>query len=230
MEFRQAAQQLGDFIKGRLLFVEDYARRKGQDPPQILAEVRRQALDLAGEDEEKRTLLEEKVFSGVILSSGHLPDWVDKVLLKAMTIVLKGPGAPLYTTTSRHPCITFEAGRFNAHRQADTVFKAFFSGKTPDSWLKNTFLSIYRQCYGDKAADQFEVREPGPGHVQVVVDNSGLEKTDRMDCSTGVGYLYGALEKLGAKSPLVTHERCGAAPDRKGQPCIFEVTWDAAGE
>ena len=36
---------------------------------------------------------------------------------------------------------------------------------------------------------------------------------------------YGAMEKLGAADPLVTHDRCGAEPGAGSRPCVFEVSW-----
>jgi hypothetical protein len=220
----QDDHQLGDFIKGRLLFIEDYCRKHGLDKDKAMEDLKREALRIA-DNPERKDFLENRLFSGVILSSSHLPDWVDKVFLEAMTIALKGPGAALYTTTSKMPCITFEAGRFNAHRQAESVFRVYFQGKRPEDWLKKTFITIYRSCYGDAAADRFRVEEVSPKKFNVIVDNQGLEKASRTDCSTGVGYLYGALEKLGADDPVVTHDRCGAIPGAGNRPCVFEVSW-----
>ncbi len=217
-------RQLGDFIKGRLLFIEAYCQEQGLDKEKALAAAQDAALRLAGTPEREQ-FLKDKVFSGVVLASAYFPEWVDGVFLEAMTVALKGPGAPLYTTSSRRPCITSEAGRFNAHRQAETVFKAFFQGKKPQDWLKYTFLSIYRQCYGVEAASKFSVEEAGPGHFKVTVDNRGLGKASRMDCSTGVGYLYGALEQLGALNIVVTHDQCGADEAFAGKLCVFDVTW-----
>ncbi len=220
----QEDHQLGDFVKGRLLFIEDYCRRNGLDKDKVMEDLEREALRIADKPERKE-FLENRLFSGVILSSSHLPDWVDKVFLEAMTRVLKGPGAAPYTSTSKMPCITFEAGRFNAHRQAESVFRVYFQGKKPEDWLKNTFSTIYRKCYGDAAADRFRVEQVSDRKFNVIVDNSGLEKASRLDCSTGVGYLYGAMEKLGAREPVVTHDRCGADPGAGNRPCVFEVTW-----
>lgn len=217
-------RQLGDFIKGRLLFVEEYCREHGLDRDQVMEVLQREARRLAGSPE-KAEFLDQKVFRGVVLSSAYFPEWVDGVFLEAMTIALKGAGAPLFTTSSKRPCVTFEAGRFNAHRQADSVFKVFFQGKKPEEWLRSTFLAIYRQCYGEEVASKFVVDEVGPQHFRVRMDNRGLGKASRMDCSTGVGYLFGALEKLGAKDILVTHDKCGADPGMGFQICIYEVTW-----
>ena len=224
METQQGELQLGDFIKGRLLFLEDYCKRRGLDYPKTLAEVQAQALRLAGTPE-KAEFLKTRLFSGIVLSSAYFPDWVDKVLLEAITIAFKGPGAPLHTTTSRIPCITFEAGQFNAHRQADTVFRAYFSGKRPEDWLKSGFVQINRKCYGDAFADHIQVEELGPRRFRVSIDNAGVEKADQMDCSTGVGYLYGALEKLGVTGPLVTHDRCGLVPGSPDRICVYEISW-----
>jgi hypothetical protein len=217
-------QQLGDFIKGRLLFLEDYCRQKGLDHPATLEAVKKEALKLAGSPE-RAQFLQERFLSGVVLSSSMIPYWVDRVFLQAMTTVLKGAGAPLSTHSSRVPTLTFEAGRFNAHRQAETVFKLLFSGKRPEEWLKGAFVAINKRCYGDEFASKFQVEEAGPGRVRITIDNSGMEKTHPMDCSTEIGYLFGALEKLGARDPVVTHDQCGAVPGAIDKRCVFDVTW-----
>lgn len=220
----QDEHQLGDFIKGRFLFIEDYCKKKGLDPHAKLEEVKAEALRMAGTPE-RRELLESRLFRGLILSTSYIPDWVDQVFLEATTKVLKGPGAPLYTTTSHMPCIASEAGRFNAHRQAETIFKVLYEHKRPEDWVRSTFLVLYRKCYGDRAADSLKVEELGPGHFRLTMDNQGLAKSGRLDCSTTIGFLVGSLEKLGAKEPLVTHDQCGAASAVKGTPCVFDASW-----
>jgi len=217
-------RQLGDFIKGRFLFIESYCQKNGLDYARTRDAVKAEALRLAALPERVR-FLDEAVFGAGVLSSAHLPDWVDAVFLEAMTVALKGPGAPLFTTTSRFPCITFEAGRFNAHRQSETVFRAYFTGKKPGDWLLHTFHNIYRQCYGEEAAQKFTAEEISPGHGLVTLDNRGLAKSGKMDCSTTVGYLYGSMEKLGATDILVTHHTCGAGSSVSPILCVFEVTW-----
>lgn len=215
---------LGDFIKGRLLFIGDFCAKGGLDKGKALEAVRTEAVRLAGTPE-RASFLEEKVFGSAVLSCDQLPDWVDGIFLEAMTVALKGSGSPLHTSTSRRPCITFEAGRFNAHRQADTVFKVYFSGKRPEDWLRGNFLAIHRQCYGEEAARKSSVEELAPGQYRVTMGSRGLDKVSRTDCSTVVGYLYGALEKLGAHDILVTHDQCGADPGTGGRPCVFELRW-----
>ena len=86
-------QQLGDFIKGRLLFVEATCNENGLDAAKVLETVKAEALRLAGSPE-RASFLEERVFGGVVLSSAHLPGWVDGVCLEAITIALKGAGSP----------------------------------------------------------------------------------------------------------------------------------------
>jgi hypothetical protein len=171
--------------------------------------------------------VEKRLFGGAILSSSLLPDWVDKAFLEAMTHALRGPGAPLYTVSSRTPCIASDAGRFNARRQAETVFRAFYAGKKPAEWLKSTFPIIYRQCYGPEAGHRLVIEELAPGRFQVQMDNRGLEKASPLDCSTAVGYMMGSLEMLKANSPVVTHTACGLT----GKPglCTYEVTWHEMG-
>lgn len=216
--------QLGDFIKGRLLFVEDYCKKNGMSSEQAMEDIKREALPLAG-SEERAAFIRDRFLSGPVLSSSYLPTWVDGVFLQAMTHALKGPSAPLFTKSSRQPCLTFEAGRFNAHRQAETVFRVLFSGKRPEGWLKGSFVTINRKCYGDPFANKFTVAEVEPKHYRITMDNTGMEKTSPMDCSTELGYLYGALENLGAADILVTHDHCAAIPGAKDKLCIFEVTW-----
>lgn len=216
--------QLGDFIKGRHHFLQTYCKEHGLDYDATWEKVKTECLRLAARPD-RQAFLEERVFSGVMLASTMFPDWLDKVLLEALTIVLKGPGAPMTTTSSRHPCIAFEAGRSNAHRQADTVFKLYFSGKQPEEWLKVQFPTINRKCYGDEFVKRMSVEEAGPKHFRVVIDNRGVGKASQTDCATGIGYLYGALERLGAHDPVVTHDRCGSAPGSLDKTCVFDVTW-----
>ena len=217
-------RQLGDFIKGRLLFVEDYCRRSGLDPARVTEEVKAEALRLA-QTPERRSFLEMRLFGGGVLSSSVLPDWLDRVFLEAMTHVLKGPGGALATRSSRRPCLASEAGRFNAHRQAETVFRILFAGKKPEDWLRLTFPGIYRKCYGDAAVAALVVEERGPGRFRVVMDNRSLDKASPLDCSTIVGYLQGSLEKLGAEDVVVEHEACSVAPGATDPRCVFAVSW-----
>lgn len=216
--------QLGDFIKGRLLFVEDYCRQNRLDHGQVMDRIKSEAARLAGSPE-RAELMEKKFLSGPVLSTSYLPYWVDQVFLEAMTIAIKGPGAPVSTRSSRTPCLTFEAGRFNARRQADGIFKILFDRRTPEDWLKVSFVKLNRKCYGDAFADKFRVEEISPKRYRISMDNTGMEKADPMDCTTEMGYIYGALEILGAKDIVVNHDQCGADGKGKDAPCLFDVTW-----
>lgn len=216
--------QLGDFIKGRLLFVEDYCKNKGLDYPKTLAAIEAEALKLAGTDE-RREFLRNRLFTGSILSSSVLPDWLDKVFLESMTHVLKGPGAAVYSRSSRIPCIPFDAGRFNAHRQSESVFRLLYERKAPEDWLKQTFPVLYKKCYGEEAARKLTVEPVSPQHFRIGMDNRALEKASPADCSTTIGYLFGSMEKLGAKEIVVNHTQCGAGQGERGSLCIYEITW-----
>lgn len=216
--------QLGDFIRGRMLFIEDYCRKHALSPEKTVEAIKVEAFRLAGTPDRKR-FLEERLFGKMILSSSILPDWLDRVFLEAMTHALKGPGASLSTKSSGTPCVASEAGRFNAHRQADSVFQAFFSRKGPAEWLRGPFPTIYRKCYGDSAADRLVVEELAPQKFRLTMDNRELEKASPVDCSTIIGYVQGALEKVGAHEVVVVHESCGAGRGPSGSPCVFEATW-----
>jgi hypothetical protein len=218
--------QLGDFIKGRLLFIEDYCKSHMLDFHETLDSIEEEMLKKSG-SKEKAEFLRTRLFHGVILSTSVLPNWVDKVFLEAMVAVLKGPGAPLFTTSSRFPCISFEAGRFNARRQADTIFKIMFSNRTPHEWLKTSFPSVYRKCYGDQAGDRLKITETSGRSWEICMDNTLLEKSSKIDCSTVIGYLYGALEKLGAKNIVVNHNTCKAEAQSGQKLCLFEISFDA---
>ncbi len=221
--------QLGDFVKGRFLFIEETCKKGGRDLDEAVAEIKSECLRLAASPE-RRQIIEKKLFSGAVLPSSTLPDWVDKVFLEAMSRVLSPPGASPITNSSRNPCLAFESGRFNAKRQAATVFRPFFAGKKPAQWVMKDFPIIYRQCYGPEVAKTLTVEEIGPGRCRVTMNNHGLEKASVLDCSTAVGYLYGALEATGAKEPLVTHTTCGLiAGGRSGGPCVFELSWREEG-
>jgi len=217
--------QLGDFIKGRMLFIEDYCKSHGLNFRETVYLVEEAMLKKAG-TKERQDFLKNRVFEGVILSTSSLPNWVDKLFLEATVTVLKGPGAPLYTTSSKFPCVSFEAGRFNAKRQADTIFKILYRDKKPDEWLRSGFPGLYRKCYGDEAGDKLKMTEKAPGSWEVVMDNTHLEKASRMDCSTVIGYLYGSLEKLGAKNIVVNHAYCRAEALAGQKLCVFEITFD----
>ncbi len=218
--------QLGDFIRGRFLFVEETCRASGRDPERTLETIKQECFRLA-ETPERREFLERKLFGGAVLASAVLPDWLDKVFLEAISHVLRGPGAPLFTTSSRTPCVASEAGRFNARRQAASVFAPLYARKRPVEWLRTTFPIIYRQCYGATAAAGLKIEDLSAGRFRVTLDNRGLEKAGPLDCSTALGYLCGALEVLGAKDPVVTHAACGLLA-RPPAVCLFEVTWREA--
>jgi len=216
--------QLGDFIKGRLLFIEKWCKEHNLDYNKTLTKIREE-VDKIVKDEKKKQLIEEKFFKGTILPTSLLPDWLDKYVLEAMTYVLRGKNAPLYTKTSAISCIPFEAGRFNAQRQAETVFKPLFSGKNPVEWLKTTFRVLYAKCYGDEAAKGLILEELGKYFYKLTLDHKHLEKASPLDCSTTIGYIYGALEKLGAKDIKVTHEICSVTENSPYEKCVFEISW-----
>jgi len=216
--------QLGDFIKGRFDFIRERCEKAGLDFDEIMEKIHKETLHLAG-SEEKKAVAEERLFEGAILSSTFLPDWLDKIFLEAISRVLQGPGSSLFTTSSERPCIAFEAGRFNARRQAAGVFRVFFSRKTPEEWLKTTFRTIYRQCYGEEAANRLLTEKINDKHFKVYMDNRGLEKASPIDCSTVIGYLYGGLENLGAEDILVTHATCALLPGSLAEKCEYDVTW-----
>lgn len=224
MPDQNSEHQLGDFIKGRFQFIEDYCQRHKLDKAKVLEDVKREALRMASTPE-RRDYIESRLFKGIILSTSFVPDWVDQVFLEATTRALKGPGAALYTASSRQPCIPFEAGRFNAHRQSETTFKILYAHKKPEEWLKTTFPVLYRQCYGAEAGARMKVEELAPKKYRITMDNHGLAKSGRLDCATAIGYIYGSLEKLGAKEPLVTHEQCGADPGSVSKLCVFDASW-----
>ncbi len=216
--------QLGDFIRGRFLFIRSYCQGRNLDPEATMAAIKEEALRIT-ESPERKEFLENRVFGGAILSSVVLPDWLDGVFLRAMTRVLQGDEGSLFTNSSKISCISFEAGRFNAHRQADTVFRILFSNKRPEEWLKSTFGILYTKCYGDKAARFLKVDEVGHRQYRITMNNRNLEKAGPMDCSTVIGYIFGSLEKLSAANPVVTHDTCGVRPGAASEDCIFNVTW-----
>lgn len=215
---------LGDFVKGRLLFLEEYARRLGRDPAAARKAVEEEVFRRVS-DPGQRAFFREKVFGGPVLSTALFPEWVDRTLLQVISHVLEGPGASLFTTTSERPCITFEAGRHNARRQAETVFKAFFQGKKPDQWLRQGFFMVLRRCYGDAFAEKSRIVEKGPGRFEIYLDNTVVPQASRMECSTGVGYLYEGLRITGARDPVVTHPVCRAEAAGPDRTCVYAVTF-----
>ena len=216
--------QLGDFIKGRLLFIEDYCRKKNLDYQKTLDSIEAEAMRLAG-TEDRREFLRSRLFGGAVLSSAYLPDWLDRVFLEAMTHILKGPGAPIHTRSSRVPCVPFEAGRFNARRQSETVFRILFDHKKPEEWLRSTFPVLYKKCYGEEVAHLLTVVILAEGHARITMDNRSLEKASPTDCSSALGYMYGSLEKLGANEIVINHSQCGAGQGERGAVCTFEISW-----
>lgn len=218
-------RQLGEFIRGRLAFIQHYCEEHGLEYEPTLEAIYQEARRLAGTPE-RELYLEERFFKANILSTSYVPDWVDKVLLEAMTYVLKGRDAPLYTTSSDESCIPFEAGRFNARRQAESVFKVLFSDKTPEKWLRTTFRALYKQCYGDEASHGLKSEQIEPRKFNISLAHKHLEKASPMDCSTIIGYIYGSLETLGAKNILIRHDTCATLKNSHFQYCEFIVTWE----
>jgi hypothetical protein len=219
------SSQLGDFIKGRLIFIEHYCKENNIDYKKAMEQIEDEAIKRAG-SKENEEFLKTRLFGGLVLPTSILPNWLDKVFLEAMSYVLKGPHTPLFTTTSKISCIPFEAGRFNARRQADTIFQILFQNKTPNEWLKTSFPLLYRKCYGDEAGNKLKIIEHSKTHFEIITDNTNLEKASRIDCSTVVGYLYGALEKLNAKNIVVTHEKCLAEMPVSQKLCSFDITFE----
>jgi len=217
-------KQLGDFIWGRLLFVEHLCTERGLDKDKMMADVRAEAMRLA-RTPDRQIYLDQRMFKGVVLPSSMLPDWLDKVFLEAISHVLKGAEAPLYSNTSDQSCIPFEAGRFNAHRQADTVFKVMFDRKSPEEWLTRNFRVLHQKCYGDVILESLRIERMADRAFRISMDNRSLEKGSPMDCSTILGYLYGALEKLGVRNIHVEHRECATLPGSAFPLCIFEVSW-----
>lgn len=222
---KEDEHQLGDFINGRLKYIEKYCSHNNLDYEDTLDDIMVEAKQLA-ETPERREFIEFRFIQGAVLATSILPDWLDRVLLEAMTTVLGGPNAPRYTSTSRETCIPFEAGRFNAHRQADTIFKILYSNKKPEVWLKSTFKVLYQKCYGDEAARGCRIDEVGPHHFRVFLTHNDLEKASPIDCATIIGYLYGSMERLNADNPVVNHEVCSTLPNSDVDYCVFDITWE----
>jgi hypothetical protein len=216
--------QLGVFIQGRMLFIEDFCAKNALDPVRSLGEIKSEMLRRAGAPERVQ-FLESRLFVGSLLPTTVLPDWVDQVFLEAMTRVLGGVGAKAYTTSSQVSCIPFEAGRFNAHRQSETVFRTLYASKSPEAWLQTTFPVLYRQCYGAEAGKTLQVEQVATARFRIAMDNRALAKASQLDCSTVIGYLFGSLERLDAARPLVTHPECSVDPNRPAELCVFEVSW-----
>jgi hypothetical protein len=221
---KEETKQLGDFIWGRLLFVEHLCRERGLDKDKTMEAIREEAMRLA-RTPERRAILDQRMFKGVVLSTSLLPDWLDKVLLEATSYVLKGADAPLYSNSSEQSCIPFEAGRYNAHRQADSVFKVMFAKKSPEEWLTRSFRVLHQKCYGDVILESLRIEQMEERAFRISMDNRRLEKGSPLDCSTILGYLYGALEKLGARNIRIQHRECSTLPGSPFPSCVFEVSW-----
>lgn len=217
--------QLGDFIKGRLLFIEHYCKENHLNYKEVLDNIEEEAIKRAG-SKEREDFLRDRLFEGLILPTSMLPNWLDKIFLEAMSVILKGPTAPFFTTTSKVSCIPFEAGRFNAKRQANSTFKILFLNRTPQEWIKHSFPTAYRKCYGEEAGNKLQVIEHSTNHFEIIIDNSNLDKASRMDCSTIIGYIYGSLEHLKAKNIVVTHEKCMAEMSVPKKICSFNIVFD----
>lgn len=217
--------QLGDFIKGRLIFIEHYCKENKLDYKSTLDKIEDEAIKRAG-SKEKEEFLKTRLFGGLVLPTSILPNWLDKVFLEAMTFVLKGPNSPLFTTTSKISCIPFEAGRFNAKRQAATIFKIMYQNRTPQDWLNFSFPVLYKKCYGEEAGNKLKIIEHSRNHFEIITDNTNLEKASRIDCSTVIGYIYGGLEELNAKNIVITHDKCLAEAHTGRKLCAFDIQFD----
>ena len=217
--------QLGDFIRGRMEFIKHDAIENGLNPESVLKQIMDRAKKLAG-TEDRQAFIENRIIRGTILPTSHFPDWLDKVLLEAMTAVMKGEGTSLYTFNSNEKSIAFEAGRFNAKRQAMGAFRILFQGKKPVEWLKTSFLSLYEKCYGASAAKGSRLEELTLAHFKLYLDHRGLEKAGPVDCTTIIGYIYGSLEFLGAHHISIIHESCCLIPRSTTEECIFDIKWE----
>ena len=219
------SQQYGDFIRGRLLFIEQYCAEHKMEFDSVIRNIEEEARRRIDADEGKQLVLRQ-FFEGAGGADTTIPSWVDRVFLEATSQILKGCQSPLYTTTSRLPCIPFEAARFNAIRQAETIFKPMFTGRQPADWIKWSFPAVYRKCYGEAAAKKLKIVEFTPRHFGVITDNTGLEKASRIDCSTVIGYICGALEQLGAGEITITHKSCLAEAPSGQKICTFDAMFE----
>lgn len=217
--------QYGDFIKGRLLFIEQYCSDHKMEFNNVIRSIEEETFRRVDSDEQK-DFLRKKFFGDAVSSAEELPNWVDRVFLEATSQVLKGCQSPLTTSTSRLSCIPFEAARFNAKRQAETIFKIMFKDKTPEEWIRWSFPAVYRKCYGNEAAAKLRIIEFSKKHFGVITDNTNLDKASKIDCSTVIGYMYGALEKLGAGDIAITHKNCLAEAASGQKVCSFDVMFE----
>jgi len=212
-------------MKGRLLFIKEWCRKRQLVYKEALAKILQEAVKNV-HTVEQREYMERRLSQEIILSSASLPDWFDKALLEGMTKVLKDSDAPRNSFSSQQSCIPFEAGRFNAHRQAETVFKAIFKGKTPQQWTRTSFSVLYGMCYGQEAVPGLRVEEISPCMFRIHMPRKDLANASPLDCSTVMGYLYGAMEKLGADGILVLHDKCSLAWEEVFPECVFELSWN----
>lgn len=207
------------------MFIEQYCAEHKMDFESVIRNIEEDARRRIDSDEKKQLILRQ-FFEGAGGADSTIPSWVDRVFLEATSQVLKGCQSPLYTTTSRLPCIPFEAARFNAKRQADTIFRTMFKDKTPEEWIRWSFPAVYRKCYGETAARKLKIVEFSSQHFGVITDNTGLEKASRIDCSTVIGYICGALEQLGAGEITITHKSCLAEAPSGQKICTFDAMFE----
>ncbi len=222
-------KQLGEFIRGRLQFIEEYCKEHNLDVIEVKDKVFTKALELLDDDEEKKEYFRDRFIRGIVLPTSFVPDWVDRVLLESMSHVLRGSQASLYTHSSAHPSIPFEAGRYNARRQARTIFKVLFRDKKPDEWLKRSFPIIYKKCYGEETFTHSSIEQVSENWYKLRISNKELEKGNPIDCDTIVGYLYGALEILGAEDIRILHLNCATIPGSQTEYCVFDIRWNFPG-
>ena len=221
---RAPQELLGEFVRGRLMFLEELAKRRGLPPEEARRRVVQHMEELASTPAQKETvhdLLSLKVFT----PTKKVPDWLDTLLLKAMVQVFDGPEGKLFTVTSDESCIPYEAGRFNARRQASTVFRSLYRNKTPEQWLRSSFPLIYKKCYGEEAAEHLKVEIPTPGSARLTTGRRHTGSGAGMDCATIMGYLHEGLEQLGCRQIRVEHRKCALRPNPTALRCAFELSW-----
>ncbi len=74
-------------------------------------------------------------------------------------------------------------------------------------------------------AEKSRVVEKAPGRFEVHIDNTDVPQASRMECSTGVGYIYEGLRITGARDPVVTHPLCRAEAAGPDRTCVYAVTF-----
>lgn len=216
---------LGAFIKGRIQFLEEYCKSHGLDPKTIKEQLI-ETMEEFADDENKREFIRSTFGSRVFSPLSRVPNWLDYLLLRSLVYVLEGDEGRLYSESSDHPSIPFEAGRFNAREHGDGIFHSLFRDKTPETWLTRSFPVLYSKCYGESTPDKQKVHIPRKGTC--IIDLGPRESPGKIpiDCTTIMGYLYGGLEIIGARNIKVRHDKCSVRSRSLSATCIFEVQWE----